>query len=81
MCRVLGLRVGRATGDPQQKQVDAAAGRVHAHRTQRGMAVVEIGLARPMRDPRRIAALFAKGRWAPPVLVVSGAVGGRLLFG
>ena len=28
-----------------------------------------------------IAALFAKGRWAPPVLVVSGAVGGRLLFG
>ena len=24
MCRVLGLRVGRATGDPQQMQVDAA---------------------------------------------------------
>ena len=38
MCRVLGLRVGRATGDPQQMQVDAAAGRGHAPRTQRGVA-------------------------------------------
>ncbi|PUE15282.1 MULTISPECIES: TadE/TadG family type IV pilus assembly protein [unclassified Limnohabitans] len=48
MCRVLGLRVGRATGDPQQMQVDAAAGRVHAHRTQRGMAVVEFALILPL---------------------------------
>lgn len=28
-----------------------------------------------------VAAFFAKGRWAAPVLVVSGALGGRLLFG
>ena len=28
-----------------------------------------------------LATLFAKGRWAAPVLVVSGALGGRLLFG
>ena len=31
------------------------------HRVDREKAVVEIGLARPMRDPDRIAALFAKG--------------------
>jgi chromate transporter len=28
-----------------------------------------------------LATLVAKGRWAAPVLVVSGALGGRLLFG
>ncbi|WP_142493536.1 Y-family DNA polymerase [Thalassovita litoralis] len=31
------------------------------HRVDREIARVEIGLARPMRDPERIAALFAKG--------------------
>ncbi|WP_113913483.1 Y-family DNA polymerase [Roseovarius dicentrarchi] len=31
------------------------------HRVDRECALVEIGLARPMRDPERIAALFAKG--------------------
>lgn len=35
--------------------------RLELRRVDRGMAVVEIGLARPMRDPTRIAALFAKG--------------------
>lgn len=35
--------------------------RLELRRVDRGLAVVEIGLARPMRDPIRIAALFAKG--------------------
>ncbi len=35
--------------------------RLELRRVDRGTAVVEIGLARPMRDPVRIAALFAKG--------------------
>ena len=35
--------------------------RLELRRVDRGAAVVEIGLARPMRDPIRIAALFAKG--------------------
>ncbi|MBP9950871.1 MAG: DNA polymerase Y family protein [Cypionkella sp.] len=35
--------------------------RLEMRRVDRGTAVVEIGLARPMRDPVRIAALFAKG--------------------
>lgn len=35
--------------------------RLEMRRVDRGSAVVEIGLARPMRDPVRIAALFAKG--------------------
>ena len=35
--------------------------RLELRRLDRGSAVVEIGLARPMRDPIRIAALFAKG--------------------
>ena len=35
--------------------------RFELRRVDRGAAVVEIGLARPMRDPLRIAALFAKG--------------------
>ena len=34
--------------------------RLELRRVDRGAAVVEIGLARPMRDPIRIAALFAK---------------------
>jgi len=35
--------------------------RLELRRVDRGTAQVEIGLARPMRDPTRIAALFAKG--------------------
>ena len=35
--------------------------RLELRRVDRGTAQVEIGLARPMRDPIRIAALFAKG--------------------
>ena len=35
--------------------------RLELRRVVRGMVQVEIGLARPMRDPIRIAALFAKG--------------------
>ncbi|MAM37093.1 MAG: nucleotidyltransferase [Erythrobacter sp.] len=35
--------------------------RLELRRVDRGTAQVEIGLARPMRDPARIAALFAKG--------------------
>ena len=35
--------------------------RLELRRVDRGTAQVEIGLARPMRDPLRIAALFAKG--------------------
>lgn len=35
--------------------------RLELHRVDHGAAQVEIGLARPMRDPVRIAALFAKG--------------------
>ncbi|TXI03552.1 MAG: DNA polymerase Y family protein [Pseudorhodobacter sp.] len=35
--------------------------RLELRRVDRGSATVEIGLARPMRDPIRIAALFAKG--------------------
>lgn len=35
--------------------------RLELRRVDRGTAQVEIGLARPMRDPGRIAALFAKG--------------------
>lgn len=35
--------------------------RLELRRVDHGTAVVEIGLARPMRDPIRIAALFAKG--------------------
>lgn len=35
--------------------------RLELRRVDRGTAQVEIGLARPMRDPVRIAALFAKG--------------------
>jgi len=35
--------------------------RLDLRRVDRGTVVVEIGLARPMRDPLRIAALFAKG--------------------
>ena len=36
--------------------------RLELRRVDRGTVQVEIGLARPMRDPVRIAALFAKGR-------------------
>lgn len=35
--------------------------RLDLHRVDKEMVQVEIGLARPMRDPSRIAALFAKG--------------------
>lgn len=35
--------------------------RLELRRVDRGTAVVEIGLARPMRDPARIAALFTRG--------------------
>lgn len=35
--------------------------RLELHRVDRETATVEIGLARPMRDPTRIAALFTKG--------------------
>ncbi len=35
--------------------------RLELRRVDRGTVQVEIGLARPMRDPKRIAALFAKG--------------------
>lgn len=35
--------------------------RLELRRVDRGTAQVEIGLARPMRDPARIAALFSKG--------------------
>jgi protein ImuB len=35
--------------------------RLELRRVDRGTVTVEIGLARPMRDPLRIAALFAKG--------------------
>ena len=35
--------------------------RLELRRVDRGVVQVEIGLARPMRDPARIAALFAKG--------------------
>lgn len=35
--------------------------RLELHRVDRATVTVEIGLARPMRDPARIAALFAKG--------------------
>ncbi len=35
--------------------------RLELRRVDRGVALVEIGLARPMRDPTRISALFAKG--------------------
>ena len=35
--------------------------RLELRRVDRGSVLVEIGLARPMRDPVRIAALFAKG--------------------
>ncbi|RWR09215.1 DinB/UmuC family translesion DNA polymerase [Paenirhodobacter populi] len=35
--------------------------RLELHRVDRSAAVVEVGLARPMRDPARISALFRKG--------------------
>ena len=42
-------------------QMGARRVRLELRRVDRGTAQVEIGLARPMRDPARIAALFAKG--------------------
>ena len=41
-------------------RIGARRVRLELRRVDRGAAVVEIGLARPMRDPIRIAALFAK---------------------
>lgn len=42
-------------------QMGARRLRLELHRVDRARAEVEIGLARPMRDPGRIAALFARG--------------------
>ena len=50
LCRTLALH-----------RMGARRVRLELRRVDRGSAVVEIGLARPMRDPVRIAALFAKG--------------------
>ena len=44
-----------------QHRMGARRVRLELRRVDRGTAQVEIGLARPMRDPGRIAALFAKG--------------------
>lgn len=44
-----------------QHRMGARRVRLELRRVDRGTAQVEIGLARPMRDPIRIAALFAKG--------------------
>jgi len=44
-----------------QHRMGARRVRFELRRVDRGSAQVEIGLARPMRDPVRIAALFAKG--------------------
>ena len=44
-----------------QHHMGARRVRLELRRVDRGSAQVEIGLARPMRDPARIAALFAKG--------------------
>lgn len=44
-----------------QHRMGARRVRLELRRVDRGTAQVEIGLARPMRDPARIAALFAKG--------------------
>ncbi|MEC7256697.1 MAG: DNA polymerase Y family protein, partial [Pseudomonadota bacterium] len=44
-----------------QHQMGARRVRLELRRVDRLSAQVEIGLARPMRDPARIAALFAKG--------------------
>ena len=44
-----------------QHRMGARRLRLELRRVDRGTAQVEIGLARPMRDPVRIAALFAKG--------------------
>lgn len=44
-----------------QHRMGARRVRLELRRVDRGTAKVEIGLARPMRDPIRIAALFAKG--------------------
>lgn len=44
-----------------QHQMGARRVRLDLRRVDRGTAQVEIGLARPMRDPVRIATLFAKG--------------------
>jgi protein ImuB len=44
-----------------QHRMGARRVRLELRRVDRGTAQVEIGLARPMRDPVRIAALFAKG--------------------
>lgn len=44
-----------------QHRMGARRVRLELRRVDRGSAQVEIGLARPMRDPARIAALFAKG--------------------
>lgn len=43
-----------------QHRMGARRVRLELRRVDRGTAQVEIGLARPMRDPARIAALFAK---------------------
>lgn len=42
-------------------QMGARRVRLEAHRVDHNTVQVEIGLARPLRDPARIAALFAKG--------------------
>ncbi|MFA5582243.1 MAG: DNA polymerase Y family protein [Paracoccaceae bacterium] len=42
-------------------QMGARRLRLELRRVDRGMTHIDIGLARPMRDPARIAALFAKG--------------------
>lgn len=44
-----------------QHRMGARRLRLELRRVDRGTAQVEIGLARPMRDPARIAALFARG--------------------
>lgn len=44
-----------------QHRMGARRVRLELRRVDRGTAQVEIGLARPMRDPVRIAALFTKG--------------------
>ncbi|MDQ1850658.1 DNA polymerase Y family protein [Gemmobacter fulvus] len=44
-----------------QHRMGARRVRLELRRVDRGTTQVEIGLARPMRDPARIAALFAKG--------------------
>lgn len=44
-----------------QHRMGARRMRLELRRVDRGTAQVEIGLARPMRDPARIAALFARG--------------------